>query len=97
MASSEIFMRECLELIPLFLFMKVVHIQLSNKRGKVVVFKIFGEDFFDELVCIFYLELSAVIGPRHNTLILRVLKIIFKFKKYITLTKLKVLERNEGT
>jgi len=55
-------------------FMKIIHIQLSNKGTKVVVFKIFGQNIFCKSVRIFNNKAVTLLVPKNSVLILSILK-----------------------
>lgn len=52
---------------------KVVHVQLSHKRGVVAVFEVLGQNLFAEVVLVDYDEADTVCGPFDNMRVLLIL------------------------
>lgn len=46
--------------------LKTVHVQLPNKRGKIMMFEVWGEDFLSEPSDIFNDERITCVGPAYN-------------------------------
>ena len=58
--------------------MKIIHIELSHKWAKIVVFKILGQDMFSKSVWILYNESITFLIPKNCILILGILLVIVR-------------------
>jgi len=55
-------------------FVEIVHIELANKRRKVVVFEVFGQNFFRELIYVFHNKGISLFIPRNDVKMRRILE-----------------------
>lgn len=53
--------------------MKIIHIELSNKRTKIVVFEILWQDMFSESIWVLYNEPITFLIPKNCILVLSIL------------------------
>ena len=59
-------MLEALLVLRISCLVEVVHVQLADERGKVVVFKVLRQDLVLEFVYVFNDKAFALVVPRHD-------------------------------
>lgn len=55
-------------------FVKIVHVELPDKRGKLFMFEVFGQNLVLEKIFIFDNEAVSIISPLYNMCILFIFK-----------------------
>jgi hypothetical protein len=61
--------------------MEIVHVQLSNKAGEVIVFEELGQDFVTKQILILDLETIVIFSPRNYVICARTINNFIKFNE----------------